>query len=198
MFRCVDISLGFCYVQFLTCVCYVLQAAMHADCTAVAPVAGLLSSALKLLQGAPPFQDLPIITQRSAYVIAAVDVRLQLVRFLFRLSVRGSSVHHTHCPHAQFGLGSGDYTRHLVALSDASSPASQEPSNMGLSSVLHVNLFLSRVAGLDLMIQRSSSEVGLLCHLLPPLRFDPSKIWFSVHRRISGSFARRRWRWSKT
>ncbi|KAL8276279.1 hypothetical protein RQP46_011307 [Phenoliferia psychrophenolica] len=102
-----------------------LSAAMHSDCTAIEPVTVLLNSALQLLRAAPPFHTLPVVTQRSAYVIAAVDVRLQL-----------------------FGLGSGAYTRYLVALNDA-----PENSVPGLSGVLHVNLFLSRVAALDLRIQ---------------------------------------------
>jgi hypothetical protein len=56
------------------------KAVMHSDCAAIEPVTALLDSALKLLQAAPPLHTLPVVTQRSAYVIAAVDVRLQLVR----------------------------------------------------------------------------------------------------------------------
>ena len=53
---------------------------MHSDCAAIEPVTVLLDSALKLLKAAPPFHTLPVVTQRSAYVAAAIDVRLQLVR----------------------------------------------------------------------------------------------------------------------
>ncbi|KAM0755173.1 hypothetical protein T439DRAFT_331978 [Meredithblackwellia eburnea MCA 4105] len=114
------------------------QGLMHADCSAIQPVTTLIEHALKLLQNAPPFHTLPIVTQRSAYVIAAIDVRLQL-----------------------FGLGPGNYTRYINALNDASASITQEPSNSNLSSILRVNLFVSRVAAFDLSTQLLLPETDL-------------------------------------